>query len=190
MTAYHAMPSFNAVLNAVGQQCRPEKAVAPSAKLILPMATATVPAPRHGSSALWWGLLITVLGLASNFLYGLPIPQAIIPWINLVVPLIGLIVLLVGLVRIWPDARLWKRSLGVILGLLSAAVFAISVWLFIHVRDVPRSAGAPQVGQKVPDFTLPDSSGQPVSLSQLLSSPITNSARPKALLLVFYRGHW
>lgn len=154
------------------------------------MANAAIPAPRRSASALWWGFLITVLGFASNFLYWLPIPQAIIPWINLIVPLIGLIVLLAGLVRVWPHAKLWKKSLGVFLGVVSAAVFAISVWGFSHSRDVPRSAGAPQVGQKVPDFTLPDSTGQSASLAQLLSSPMPNSARPKAVLLVFYRGYW
>jgi len=154
------------------------------------MSTATVPAPRSSNSALWWGLLITILGFFSNFLYWLHIPQAIIPWINLLVPPIGLVLLLIGLVRLWPGANLWKRGLGVLAGVLSVAIFALTVWAFFHSRNVPRAAGAPQVGQKVPDFTLADSSGQPVSLSQLLSTPMAGSARPKAVLLVFYRGYW
>ena len=54
----------------------------------------------------------------------------------------------------------------------------------------PKSAGAPKVGQKVPDFTLADSSGRSVSLSELLSTPMENSSRPKTVLLVFYRGYW
>ena len=39
------------------------------------------------------------------------------------------------------------------------------------------------------DFTLPDSTDQPVSLAQLFSAA-PGTAQPKALLLVFYRGYW
>lgn len=145
---------------------------------------------RRSSSIFWIGFLIAILGFASNFLYWLSISQSVIPWINVAVPLIGLVVLLVGLLRFWPGANLWRKALGVFLGLLSAAALAISVWAFVDARNIPGAAGAPQVGQKVPDFTLPDSTGQSVSLAQLLSDPMTNSTRPKVVLLVFYRGYW
>lgn len=134
--------------------------------------------------------MITILGFASNFLYWLSISQSVIPWINVVVPLIGLVVLLLGLIRFWPGANLWRKALGVFLGLLSTTALAVSVWAFVDARNIPGAAGAPQVGQKAPDFTLPDSTGQNVSLAQLLSDPLANSARPKAVLLVFYRGYW
>lgn len=139
---------------------------------------------------LWIGLLVTLLGVASNFLYWLPIPPAIIPWISLALPLLGLVLVIVGLRRSWPGARAWRKILGALVGLISTAVLVVSVWAHVGAKSVPRSAGAPQVGQKVPDFTLQDSSGQPVSLSQLLTSPMANSWRPKAVLLVFYRGYW
>ena len=139
---------------------------------------------------LWIGLLVTVLGVASNLLYWLPIPPRIIPWINLALPLIGLVLVIVGLRRFWPGARAWGKILGVFVGLISTAVLVVSVWAHVGATGVPPSAGAPQVGQKVPDFTLQDSSGQTVSLSQLLTSPMANSSRPKAVLLVFYRGYW
>lgn len=139
---------------------------------------------------LWIGLLVTVLGFASNFLYWLPIPPRIIPWISLAMPLIGVVLVIVGLLRFWPGARAWRKILGVFVGLFSMAVLVLSVWAHVDAESVPRSAGAPRVGQKVPDFTLQDSSGQTVSLSQLLTSPMANSARPKGVLLVFYRGHW
>ena len=154
------------------------------------MSTATVPAPARSSSMLWIGLLVTVLGLASNFLYWLPIPPRIIPWINLALPLIGLVLVIVGLRRSWPGARAWRKILGVFVGLISTAVLGLSVWVHVDAEGVPRSAGAPQIGQKVPDFTLQDSSGQTITLSQLLTSPMANSAPPKAVLLVFYRGYW
>ncbi|MCH8010094.1 MAG: redoxin domain-containing protein [Chloroflexi bacterium] len=38
------------------------------------------------------------------------------------------------------------------------------------------------VGDAVPEFSLPDSDGSPVQLSQLLSS--------RRIVLLFYRGHW
>jgi len=138
----------------------------------------------------WWGLLVTILGVASTFLYWLPIPVVIIPWINLALPLIGLVLVITGLLRFWPGAKAGRKILGVAVGLLSTAVFVLSVWGHIHSKNIPPSPGAPKIGQRVPDFTLPDSSGQPVSLSQLLTTPLGNSARPKAALLVFYRGYW
>ena len=154
------------------------------------MSTAAVPAPSRNSSTFWIGLLATLLGVASNLLYWLPIPVVIIPWINLALPLIGLVLVIVGLLRLWPGAKAWLKILGVAFGLLSTAVFALSIWGHIHSRNIPPSPGAPRIGQKVPDFTLTDSSGQPVSLSQLLTTPLNHSVRPKAVLLVFYRGYW
>lgn len=145
--------------------------------------------PRSGST-LWVGLLIAVLGFASNFLYWLPLPQAIIPWINVIVPLIGLVLVFAGLRRYWPGAHGWRRVVSILVVVVSVAVMALSVFAFVSARNVPRSSGAPQVGQKVPDFVLPDSSGKTVSLSQLLSEPLANSARPRAVLLIFYRGYW
>src|SRR5215469_11787797 len=149
------------------------------------MSTAAVPVPSRSSSTFWIGLLVTLLSVASTFLYWLPIPPDIIPWINLGLPLV-----MVGLLRFWPGAGAGRKIVGVAGGLLSVAVFALSVWGHIHSKNIPPSPGAPRIGQKVPDFTLQDSSGQPVSLSQLLTTPLADSAPPKAVLLVFYRGYW
>ena|ERR1700730_5018104 len=142
------------------------------------------------NSALWLGLLITVLGVLSNFLYRFKIPHAVIPWINLGVPVIGLSFLFIGVKRAFGQSLVYRGKIwGSVLTALAVAFFALSLWGFVHARNVPRSAGAPQVGQRAPDFTLPDNRGQSVSLSQLLSSPLANSP-PKAVLLVFYRGGW
>jgi len=71
----------------------------------------------------------------------------------------------------------------VVLGLF---VFTV----FIFARLLPASHGAPQVGQQAPAFTLADTTGRQVSLSELLSTPFNGSASPKGVLLIFYRGYW
>ena len=137
-----------------------------------------------------WGLILFLLAVASNFFYWLKIPQSIIPWLNLILPAIALLLLLVGLKRLWPSARVARKSLAVFVTVIAVLLCAVSLWGFVHARDVPGSSSAPKVGQKAPDFTLTDTNGHAVSLSDLLTSPMDNSSKPKAVLLVFYRGYW
>ena len=157
------------------------------------MADTPTPPQRRSNSALWYGLLITLLGIASEFLYFLRPPQPIphlLPWVNLLVPAIGLIYLFLGLVRAFSQSQVYRgRIWGSIVAVLALLLFAGNMVLFRHTRDVPKSPGAPQVGQRMPDFTLPDSSGQATSLSQLFAAS-AGGAQPKAVLLVFYRGYW
>jgi peroxiredoxin len=73
-----------------------------------------------------------------------------------------------------------------------AALGNFVLMVFIAPRQLPASRHAPQVGQRAPDFALPDVDGQRVSLSQLLSAspagmPGTGRQRaPKGVLLIFY----
>ena len=147
---------------------------------------------RRPNTALWLGLLTTVLAVLSNFLYFFTsLPPGIIPWINLLLPALGLVLLLIGLRRAFAQRQIYGgRIWGSIVTVLAVAIFGLTVFGHIHARDVPPSAGAPKIGQKAPDFTLADSSGQTVSLSQLFSAQAGTSQAPKALLLVFYRGYW
>lgn len=59
--------------------------------------------------------------------------------------------------------------------------------------QLPPSKHAPAVGQKAPEFVLPDSEGKPTKLLELLAParPADGQA-PRApwVLLVFYRGYW
>ena len=147
---------------------------------------------RIRSSALWWGIAITVLGALSNSLYFFNPPgQAALPWINLVVPIVGLIIVLMGLAPAFAQpARYAGKWLGTIFAAICLVLAGGSTFGFFHARDLPASAGAPRVGQKAPDFTLFDSDGETVSLAQLLSASRQGSDPPKAVLLIFYRGYW
>jgi hypothetical protein len=147
------------------------------------------PQPRR-NYALWLGLLLVLLAILSNTLYFFGAPEAPLPWLNLALPLIGLVFLLVGVARAFRQSQLYRgKILGTILTVFAVLLSAGSIAFFLVARSVPRSAGAPQVGQRLPDFTLPDSAGQPVSLAQLFDAP-PGTAPPKAVLLVFYRGYW
>jgi hypothetical protein len=139
---------------------------------------------------LWVGLLLLLLAILSNLLYFLKVPAAPLPWVNLTLPVLALLFLLVGLVRAFAQSQIYRGkiwgSVVVVLGLLFVAA---STLLFVVARKLPRSGGAPQIGQRAPDFTLSDSTGQPTSLAQLFSAS-AGAPPPKAVLLVFYRGYW
>jgi hypothetical protein len=148
---------------------------------------------RRRNSALWWGLILTLLGVAGNSLYFFTSAPSVFTWLSLLVSATGVVLLLLGLKRAFGQPQVFRGKIaGSILTVTSAIIFGLSTWLFFHARDVPVSAGAPKVGEKAPDFTLTNTSGQPVSLNQMLSLPFDSStgARPKAVLLVFYRGYW
>jgi hypothetical protein len=148
---------------------------------------------RPTNSALWYGLLITLFGIGSPFFYFLRPPPAIshvLPWINLSLPAIGLIFLSIGLARAFRRSAVYSGKVwGSCATVIALLLLAGNAVLFQKTRDVPNSAGAPQVGQRLPEFTLPDSSGHPTSLSQLFAASADGS-QPKAVLLVFYRGYW
>ena len=44
-------------------------------------------------------------------------------------------------------------------------------------------------GKKAPEFSLSDTNGKLVSLSELLTTPVDGKT-PKGVVLVFYRGYW
>lgn len=152
------------------------------------MADTTV---RKRAFAPWMGLLLTVLGALSNWLPFTGFPAAPVPWISLLLSLIGFVVVLFGLWQVFGQSTVYKGKLSSALATGFSLLFlAGAIVFFWSARHIPReSAAAPQVGQRVPDFTLPDSTGHSVSLTQLFSGSASKEP-PKALLLVFYRGYW
>ena len=146
---------------------------------------------RKRTLAPWMGLLLTVLGALSNGLPFIGFPAAPVPWISVLLSLIGFLVVLLGLWRAFGQSSVYKGKLSAsIAAALSVLFLAGAIFFFWSARHIPaESAVAPQVGQRVPDFTLPDSTGHSVSLTQLLSGS-AGKEPPKADLLIFYRGYW
>lgn len=146
---------------------------------------------RRGNYPLWVGLLVTVLGPLSNGLMFLGFPAAAIPLVSLVLPAIGVFLVLLGLLRALRQPAVYKGKIAAsLVTVVSLLLLAGSIALFWVSRHIPAEvSAAPHVGQQAPDFTLPDSSGHPVSLMRLLSGSDISPA-PRAVLLVFYRGYW
>ena len=143
---------------------------------------------------LWLGFLLTLVAFLSYFFIFVEFPVTRdFPWANLVLFLIAGVLLFMGLRRGFAADRphpIRSKIISSIFTVLSLAVFAMFIFtIFIGGRWLPPSKGAPQVGQRVPEFTLPDTAGKQVSLNELLTTPVNGNA-PKGVLLVFYRGYW
>ena len=141
---------------------------------------------------IWAGFLLSVLALFSYpFVFvKWPVTRDF-PWANLLLFGIALLPLLVGLRRAFTPGRHLLSKIGAsLLATLSVLVLGLFVFsFFVAARWLPAAAGAPHVGQKAPDFSLADTNGKTVSLSELLTAPI-NGKSPKGVLLIFYRGYW
>jgi hypothetical protein len=140
------------------------------------------------------GFLLFPVSYASYFLVfaGFPVTRDI-PWVNFLLFAIGFAFLFFGLKRAFAKPQLYHGKIaGPIASLVSIFVVAFFCFSIYHqTRQLPASASAPRIGQKAPEFVLPDTNNQPMSLSSLLSTPLaTSQAPPKGVLLVFYRGYW
>jgi len=143
---------------------------------------------------LWAGFVLTLAAFLTYFFVFVWFPfTRDFPWANLVLFLIAGVLLFMGVRRGFASDRPHPTRSKIVAAIVSAfslVVFAMFVFtIFVVGRWLPASKGAPQVGQRVPDFSLPDSSGKTVALNELLTTPINGNA-PKGVLLVFYRGYW
>ncbi len=150
-------------------------------------------AAKRRNRAAWIALLLGVAALVVNFVFFANPPlQAALPWLGLVFGMAALVALFVAMWRAFAQPQLYRgKWLSVVLGVFTLLPTGASLFVFFHARALPSSAAAPQVGQRVPDFTLADTNGASVSLDNLLASyGDSSSAAPKAVLLIFYRGYW
>jgi len=134
---------------------------------------------------IWIGFVVVVGGLFSyEFFAQFPITRDF-PWANLLLFGIGAALLIGGLFRAFGRPQRYRgKVFGSIFSAIAFLFFAFFYYeIFYVLRQVPASSGAPRVGQKAPDFVLPDQNGKPVGLGDLLSGS-------RAVVLIFYRGFW
>jgi hypothetical protein len=150
---------------------------------------------RIWNFSLWAGFLLVVVGLVSYVPFFALFPfTRDFPWVNLLLFAGGAVLLCTGLMRAFRQPKLYRgKILGPILAVLSlAGISFFSYGLFYVARQLPAATEAPRVGQKAPDFTLPDQDGKTVTLAELLTSAPSGTAGAKTngALLIFYRGYW
>ena len=143
---------------------------------------------------LWTGLLLTIAAFMSYFFVFVWFPfTRDFPWANFLLFLFAGVVLFMGLRRGFASDRphpTRSKIVTVLVSVFCLAVMALFVFAyFVGGRMLPESKGAPQVGQRAPDFTLPDTTNKQVSLNELMTMPI-NGKTPRGVLLIFYRGYW
>jgi energy-coupling factor transporter transmembrane protein EcfT len=152
------------------------------------------PNKPHRNPPLWLALLFAVTAVLCNFVFFLnPPAQKTIPWLSLALAITALAFLAIGAKNVFSQPRtITAKILGSLVVLIALLFSAGSIFGFFQARAVPASTGAPQIGQKVPSFTLPDTNNRPISLNELLAARPTDSSptAPKAVLLIFYRGYW
>ena len=141
---------------------------------------------RKRNWPIWAGFVIVLAGFFSYtfFFAKFPITRDF-PWANLLLFCVGGILLLIGLFRAFGRPQVFRgKILASIFTIFSALMVGFFCYVFFYVlRQVPPSVGAPRVGQKAPEFTLPDQNGNAISLSDLRSGS-------RAVALIFYRGFW
>jgi hypothetical protein len=149
---------------------------------------------RRFNWPLWLGFLLTFVGGLTFYFIFVWIPSTRdFPWANLLIFLVAAVFLVMGVRRGFASDRPHPTRSKIITSIVTTlGVAIIGLFLFgffVVARWLPASKGAPQVGQRAPDFTLSDSAGKQVSLAELRTSPIDGNA-PKGVLLIFYRGYW
>ncbi len=150
---------------------------------------------RRFNWPLWAGFLLSLVAFFSYFaVFVWFAATRDFPWANLALFLLAAVLLVFGIRRGFASDRPHptRAKIGaVVLTALSTLIIGFFIFVFfIAARWLPASSGAPQVGQKAPEFSLPDTNNKPVSLAELLATPIDGNTPPKGVLLMFYRGYW
>jgi hypothetical protein len=157
---------------------------------------------RSWNPILWGGFALVLAGIASYPLFFIRFALTRdFPWANLLLLAVATWLLVAGVLRAFkrPQAYRGKVSGPILASLSVLLIGSFLVSIFYIARNLPASKNAPRAGEIAPDFTLPDSTGHPVTLSNLLNQPfgtndwpVTAAARGKTngAVLIFYRGYW
>ncbi len=144
------------------------------------------------------GVVLSVVTLVSFRLVFVKMPfTRDVPWANLLLLVASATCLWSGVRRAIAPGRFraLRAFVGACAALFGMACLGLFVFLVLIVpRQVPASAHAPLVGEKLTDFTVRDINGAPVSLSDVLAGRIPSLATaaaagqrpPKGVLLMFY----
>lgn len=149
---------------------------------------------RFWNWRLWVGFTLSILALVTYVQFILVTRE--IFWLSLAIFVVAGVFLVMGLRRAFANPEFYRGRVGgpvltglsiVVLGLLAFAHYIVS-------KNFPAARNAPKVGQAAPAFTVVNTAGKPVSLADVLGTPVADSSGsaklPKGVLLVFYRGYW
>ncbi len=143
---------------------------------------------------IWLGFLAILAGFFSYPFFMRFAVTRDFPWVNVLLLLAGLGLLCIGLFHAFGRPAIYRgKVFGTLFAGFSLLIVAFFSYIaFYELRQLPASTGAPHIGQKAPGFTLPDQEDRQVSFSDLLTEPVPSDAgaKPKAVLLIFYRGFW
>jgi len=135
---------------------------------------------RRLNLAVWLGFLVVVAAALTYVPVFSRFPATRdFPWANLLMFGAGLALIALGLRRAFREPALYRGKVAgsIVMGLGVALLAFFCFGLFYLGRQLPASSGAPRVGQKAPDFTLPDKDGSPVTLSKLLDTGASGADR-------------
>jgi hypothetical protein len=142
---------------------------------------------------IWVGFLIALAALPGYLLVFLwhPITRNL-PWATWLMFVLAGWLLWTGLRRAFASPQEYRgKIVGSVFGVLALALAGLFGFGTLYAsRQLPASGGAPQIGARAPEFTLADTSGKMVTLSALLTEPLPGSAKPRGVVLIFYRGYW
>lgn len=152
---------------------------------------------RNWNWRIWAGFLLAVAAVLSYIALFARFPVTRnVPWTSWVMFAAAAWLLWVGVRLAFRSPVVYRgKIMGPILAVLSLGVVVFFEYATLYAsRQVPASLGAPTVGAKAPEFMLADTSGKMVALSTLLSESMPvrqgSGAKPRGVLLIFYRGYW
>jgi len=153
------------------------------------------PVKRGWNWRIWTGFLLALAVTPAYFLFFARYPATRdMPWASWLMFAMAGWLLWSGLSRAFASSGRYRGKIaGLVLAVLSLGVAVFFGYATLYAsRKLPTAAGAPRVGDKAPEFTLADTSGNVVAMSTLLSEPMpgTEGQKPRGLVLVFYRGYW